>query len=310
MAGVAMAVGAIGSAVIASEASSAASKRAAKAGDGQNQLAWQQAENARVQQAFWEDNYAPQEQRLAQTVRDAGSKAEQDEASAAAGAAVARAYDDQSAALDRNMAASGNNPADPNYQALKASISSNAAPAIGGARYWAAKGVRDDAFNKQMGFVQIGRNIPGQVQAGLSSAASQLGNISSRNQDLANQQSVNAANATKTIWDAGVGAVRSWNQTQGIGAGATAASAPGVTFNPAQTGLYGDTATMIGLKTGGIVEGPTVAALAEDGKPEAVLNAGALKILGRDKVAKLNRMGETIAKRGVSTQRHMSLGEH
>lgn len=309
MAGLAVAaVGAAG-AVGAASISASAAKKSGKSADVSNyaQAAAldQQTAINKEQYDHWVDTFLGVERQLGNEAFVADSAKNQDDAAAEAGAITARTFDDQREQTKRAMEQSGNNPADPAHQSMLASISAQAAPAISSMQYLARKGVRDDVFNKQMGVAQLGRGIPGQVTGSLSSTAAAYGARADRMQANADRVAANTAYAVKPLVDFAQQGVKAlWNSSPTPSA--TASGGYG------QVGMSDDTARSIGLlKSGGIVKGPMIAALAEDGKPEAVLNNGALKILGTKKVNELNKMGRAIAERGVATPaRHVSLGEH
>jgi hypothetical protein len=254
--------------------------------------------------AYYESNYQPLETQLAGMASAAGSEQEQQEAAADVGARIQQGYKGATGELERNMAASGANPADPAYQSTMASLAGQKAGEIGGAQYQAAKGVRDEAFNKVAGVAQIGKGMPGQITSGLATVANQYGNMSVTDNYLRNQQLANSAYALQPVGKALGSYVSDWWTARNPVSTIPTNTVP---FNPSQTGVSGDTAKMIGLKTGGIVEQPTVAALAEDGKEEAVLNHGALRLLGKGAVNKLNEMGRMIAQKGARPPVH-SLG--
>lgn len=308
MAGLAVAAvgaaGAIGAASISASASKKAAKNSSVADFAQAAALDQQTAINKEQYEHWVDTFLGVERQLGNQAFAADSEKNQNDAAAEAGAMTARTFDDQRDATRRAMEQSGNNPADPAFQSTLASISAQAAPAISSMQYLAKKGVRDDVFNKQMGVAQLGRGIPGQVGASLSSTAAAYGARADRLQANADRTAANTAYAVKPLVDfAQKGVAALWGSPS--------------TTPPAQSGGYGtlgmsdDTARSIGLlKEGGIVDGPMIAALAEDGKPEAVLNNGALKLLGRDKINQLNEMGRRIAARGVVSSRRVSLGEN
>lgn len=310
MAGVAVAgitaAGAIGSASIASSASKKAAKNSSVADFAQADALNQQTQINKEQYEHWIDTFMGVERLLGAEGKAAGSQQQQDEAAADAGAITARNFDDQKAQVARAMEQSGNNPADPSFQSTMASISAQAAPAISGMQYLAKKGVRDDAMQQRLAVAQLGKGIPSQVGSSLSSTAAAYGARADRLSASADRTAANTAYAMKPVVDFATTAAK------GLLAGAnpqgSASLAPGYYGN---LGMDSETQARLGLKEGGIVEQPAVTALAEDGKPEAVLNNGALKLLGRDKINQLNEMGRRIASRGVAPNaRRISLGEH
>lgn len=297
--------GAVGSAAISGISSYLGSKRSMSGLEkAQRDAIRLNTDILKKDRAFYEGTYQPLEAQLSGMAAKAGSEQEQQEAAADAGAAIQQGYKGATGELERNMIASGANPADPAYQSTMASLAGQKAGDIGGAQYQAMKGVRDEAFNKVAGVAQIGKGMPGQIQSGLATVANQYGAMNAYDSAMRSQNAQNTAYALKPMAQAIGGAVSDWWTARNPVSVMPQSTA---TFNPNQTGVYGETAQMIGLKTGGIVEEPTVAALAEDGKPEGVLNNGALRLLGHAAVNRLNEMGKLIAQKGARPAVH-SLG--
>jgi len=169
-----------------------------------------------------------------------------------------------------------------------------------GAQYQARKGVRDEGYGRRYAVSQLGRNIPSTVAAGFGSEANTASN-------LANQQAVVAQNALNnqrqdqsliaSLLRPAANAVQNWWSTPGT----TTATAN----NPATGNTWANDLNngVIPMAAGGVVEEPTKALIGEQGD-EAVLNEGALRMLGKKNVEKLNRMGNLI-RQGVprETQR-------
>jgi len=239
--------------------------------------------------AFWEKYYQPIEKELSKESLAAGSQQQQDEAAAEVGSALTQSYDATDAELRRRLEASGGNPADPAYQSMLASQALAKGAQIGGAQYQARKGIRDEGFAKRFGVAQLGRDIPGSVSAGMATSSGLYGDIARQGAVLQRQQQQDIAYALRPIQQGVSTGVQNWW------------SSPGATANNPQTGnpWAVDAAPgpyqVIPMAAGGVVEQPTKALIGEEGD-EAVLNEGALKLLGKKNVERLNRLGALIRK--------------
>lgn len=290
-------LGGAASAVVGSALSSGDRKAGRSASRAEADATRQQAAIAGEQWERFKQIYAPLEESLAAEVKTLGGAEDQERAAAEAKSGVAQSFKTANERIARELIeGAGADPSSPFYQHALASSRFAEAGASSGADYQAREQARTMGRQARYALLTAGQGIPSTAMSGLGAASAGFGSQAAAGFGRARQTAQDVGYFAQPFVQAGVNAVQNWWGNRNM----RNVVPQGVSFNPAQTG-WDSSVIDIGLAKGGIVTKPTVAAIAEEGKPEAVLNPGATAMLGAKKIEKLNQAGlRHMAKQGVS----------
>lgn len=174
----------VGSAVVGGLASESASRRAARAQQGASDAAKIQADIAKEQWDRYKSIYAPLEDKYAQEAQDFGSDAN---FAKAAGDASATVSDQFTKARQRLARTPGLDPSSAGYAASLTGLDLAQAATDATQQNAARTGMQDRAWARKTDALSLGKGLPAQASAGLSSASNNLSNIASSQLGYASQ---------------------------------------------------------------------------------------------------------------------------
>lgn len=182
--------------LISSSQAASAAKKAAK---GQNYLATIQGDIAKEQWDKYKSLYQPLEE---QYVSDAQNYSSPEQFARSAGEASATVSSQFAKARDRLNRTPGLDTSNPAYTQGLFGLTLGQAATDATQQNAARQSVRDTAYARQTNALNLGKGLPGTAMNGLSSAATQLGNVANSQQTLANNQAANAGTFTNQIYNA------------------------------------------------------------------------------------------------------------
>lgn len=213
---------AVAGAVVGATASNLLNRGATNAANRANQTAAdsaaQQAQIAADQYNDWKADFLPLQHDLVGEAKKAGSQYEYDRAAELANADVSQAYGRTKADLSSRLASYGIDPSSGKYAASFGRLGLAEAAAGAGAMNKARDAVTDKAWAKKIDAYSVGKGIPGQALAGLSSAAQTNAMVAGNYQ---NQASRNAAGIGSFIQQVTPGLQKWWSTPSPATGGAT-----------------------------------------------------------------------------------------
>lgn len=194
--------GAVASGVVGSVLSDGGSGGGGGASAGQERLANTQADLALKDRANYDEIYLPLERSLVDQAGKTNSPEEIARVEGEANADVTGSFNRARLEDIERMRAQGINPASPAFQSSQGSVGIAEAATRAGALKTARDTLRDTGYARQFALANLGRGIPSQVSAGLSSAGNQLSNIAARADMVSQRDKQNTAYALAPIGNA------------------------------------------------------------------------------------------------------------
>ena len=194
------AVGMIGASVIGAVAGGSASRAGARASDASAEATRAQSDIAKEQWNRYKSIYAPIEDKYAQDAQNSDSATN---SAKAAGAASSTVTDQFSKARARLARTPGMDPSTAAYTASLTGLDMAQAATDATQQNAARQGVQDTAWARKTDALSLGKGMPAQATAGLSSAAATAANQASNQYALAGQQGANAGQFASNLWSAG-----------------------------------------------------------------------------------------------------------
>lgn len=269
-----------------------------------------QAQIAQDQWNQYKTTFQPLETDLAAKAKTYGTPEEQEAAAGRANADVTSSFDATRKAQQLGLSGSrGLNPNDPAYAATVGSTNLSEAASKAGAETQARIQARDQGFAKELDAIGIGKGIP-------ASSANTLGNVAATT-GIRGSQAFNQAQQLNTQQAQGVYGIanlaqKGFNTWSGGGTNDGRTNSSGWTSDQANnydgSGVNSDSAVYV--RDGGIIKGRGTETSDSNpamlSKNEAVLNAGAVRIIGVKAIHKLNEMGK-LARGGIHKRHPISL---
>lgn len=197
-------------------ASYAASRRAAKQQDRalntQEGIARAQLEMAQEQWDTWKKDYQPLEQQLVKDASQYDTAERREEAALTAEGGQISATDRAMRTFGETLGERGIAPTSGSYQSGLRDILIRGAASRANAGNQARRQIEDTGFARRAAVAGIGRNIPGSVQAGMSSAANGLANVG---QQYGQQAQNNAQGTANLVGGIGNALAKWWNAPSG-----------------------------------------------------------------------------------------------
>jgi len=314
-ANVAGAVIGVGGALLSDRGAKDASKVSADASRMSAEASKTQADIALDQWNQYKTTFQPLETDLAAKAKTYGTPEEQEAAAGRANADVTAQFDAMRKAQQLGLSGSrGLNPNDPAYAATVGSTNLSEAATNAGAQTQARIQARDLGFAKELDAIGIGKGIPASSSNSLGSVAATTGIRGSQAFNQAQQLNQQQAQGIYGLTNLAQKGFNAWSNS-GTNDGRMNSSG----WTPEQRANYdgsgvnaevnADQPVLFGSK-GGIVNGKGTSTSDSNpamlSKGEAVLSAGAVRIIGRKAIAKLNEMGK-MARGGIAKRHPASL---
>lgn len=296
------AVSVVGSALLSDKGAGNAQQTSDAANQKQAQIAGEQWDR-------YKSTFAPLENDLAAKAKTYGTPAEQEAAAGRANADVTGQFDQarKQAMLGLN-GSRGLNPNDPAYDAKIASTNLSEAATKAGAETQARIQARDLGFAKELDAIGIGKGIP-------ASSANSLGTVAG-NSNVFNQAQRQNYNQAQGIYGIANLAQKGFDAWSGRSSGNSSAPyessglGTSIATNPYGSSSSAGSTPISYERDGGIIEGKGTETSDSNpamlSKHEAVLNAGAVRIIGRKAIEKLNQQGK-LARGGIMRRPPASL---
>jgi len=213
---------AVAGAVVGATASNLLNRGATNAANRANQTAAdsaaQQAQIAADQYNDWKADFLPLQHDLVSEAKKSGSQYEYDRAAELANADVSQAYGRTKAGLSSRLASYGIDPSSGKYATSFGRLGLAEAAAGAGAMNKARDAVTDKSWAKKIDAYSVGKGIPGQALAGLSSAAQTNAMVANNYQNTASR---NAAGIGSFIQQVTPGLQKWWSTPSPAAGGAT-----------------------------------------------------------------------------------------
>ena len=305
----AVAVPTIISAVSGDHGASSANDASRDASRASADASAQQAKIAQDQWNQYKTTFQPLETDLAAKAKTYGTPAEQEAAAGRANADVTSSFDQARKQAMLGLSGSrGLNPNDPAYDAKIASTNLSEAATKAGAETQARIQARDLGFAKELDAIGIGKGIP-------ASSANSLGTVAG-NSNVFNQAQRQNYNQAQGIYGIANLAQKGFNAWAGRSSGNSSAPyessglGTSIATNPYGSSSSASSTPIAYERDGGIIEGKGTETSDSNpamlSKHEAVLNAGAVRIIGRKAIEKLNQQGK-LARGGIMRRPPASL---
>lgn len=300
-------IGVAGNALLGDHGAGDANSASADASRTSAQASKQQADIALDQWNTYKSTYQPLEKQLVGDAATYGTEADQEAAAGRAHADVSQAFD----ATGKNSAALlassyGINPASDAFKSNLNTVGTSEAVADAGAMNSARLQNRELGYAKRLDAIGIGKGIPASSASSLSSVASTTGMRGLPNFNQSQQLNQQQAYGVYGIGQVAKNGVNAWfNNGSSTGPAVNQQSSG---WTPEQAANYDGSGTntdFAGFSEGTAqVRGPGTetsdSVPAKLSKNEAVLNAGAVRIIGKKAIEKLNKEGVAMmAKRGI-----------
>lgn len=292
-----VAAGSVASSVIGGMFSSSSNKAAKKAAEASAEAT---RESMRIgREAFErEKTFWPIEDRLKQDALTAGGLEDQERMAAEAKDSVARSFADARENMDRSIGVNFN-PNSGRFSDAQSRIGLDAAAQVAAAENAGRVAGRQLGYDRRLQVSQLGKGGAGLAANTSAAGAGTLGNLSNMYYNRGRQAAADAAYFTQPIVKAGLDSFSNWynnrGKTTGVGVGGdptTAAkdwAAYGKTLGYAKGGLVDSQAGLGDIQGPGTETSDDVPIRASDG--EFVLNAEAVKALGKKNVEAINLVG-------------------
>lgn len=275
---------------------------------GQEAASQAQADIARKEWKFYEEEYQPLERELIEETRETGTAEDQERFAGEAQADVTQSYDRARRESEGRMRAAGFTEADPRFSSAQQTFGASEAMTRAGATTAARRGRKDLRFDRLYGMAGLGRGLVTGAQSGFSQAGAGFGRAAAEQEGRARRRAGDIAYATEPLVQAGqkwwdnrnTPAPKSGVNTGGMGGGGGSSYLGGGAYdwsNYADGGLTHRRWPMAdgGVAENGEIQGPgtetsdDVPINASDG--EYIINADAVKRVGTDVLDAINLKG-------------------